>query len=557
MKFSLPKVVSIILLPLVSLSTANQVYDATFPDRTAFPILTPPPPDTPRINGAKIFGVRPGKPVLFRIAASGKKPLHFSAEGLPRGTQLDPKTGWLSGLAPSEPGSFPIKVTVRNEIGETSEKLNLKVGDTICLTPPMGWNSWYAQSESVSADSIKKMTDAMAKHNLGDHGWTYINIDDCWTGTRHQKTKALQGNWKFPEMRQLTDYVHDNGFKIGVYSTVWMSTYAGYIGGSAPNAEGDYSDFYLPEKSRLNPEQYFGRYPGGIKKGLCSIGSHWFVDRDAEQFAAWGVDYVKYDWKEWTLKKRSNGTHQSDKNLPVIKTDAITKRFHNDFRAVDRDIVLSLSPRHDVEEDPIAARYANLWRLTNDIKAEWKYLIAPFSDELGNRLQHTRPGAYGDLDMLQIGNLGTPNRTNKTFHPTPLTPAEQYFQVSLWSLLSQPLLLSCDLSTLDPFTLNLITNDEVLAINQDPLAKPAKRLTNQEGVFEIWNKTLKDGSQAIGIFNLLEEDQLITLPLDELQIDQGNVRDLWRQQDIGKLESQLQIRVEAHGVALLRIDPAS
>lgn len=448
-------------------------------------------------------------------------------------------------------------VTVRaeNAHGVAERQIKLRVGATICLTPPLGWNSWYVHSEGVSEKAIREIASAMEEKGLGDHGWTYVNIDDCWMGQRDPETKAIQPNGKFSDMKALVDFVNSQGLKLGLYSTPWMSTYAGYIGGSAPNEECDYSPHFLPEQLRLNPHQVFGRYPSGIKKGLCTIGPVWLVDRDARQFAEWGVDYVKYDWKEWTLAKQGPD-YAPDKSQPQLKTreSGIAQRVQNDFLSVDRDIVLSLSPRHEEAEDGHVSEHCNLWRLTSDIRAEWRRLLAPFG--MLDRLGQTRPGCYGDLDMLQIGPLGKPNRAEVEFRPSPLKPTEQYFQVTLWCMLTQPLLLSCHVPTMDEFDLNLVSNDEVLAINQDALCSQGYRVAHQRGEWEVLAKALENGDTAFAFFNLAKQEQEIRVSAAQLET-QGSVRDLWRQKDCGVLVRDFTARVSPHGAALFRVTPSS
>ncbi len=536
----------------VILSACNNypvVYDATINGKE---ILTPLPSGLPQINGAAVFGVRPGKPVFYRVSVSGEKPLDYSAEGLPEGVEIDPETGWITGRAPENNGDYEVTLHAKNSKGKASGKLTLKVGETICLTPPMGWNSWYVHSEGVSENAIREMAESMEEKGLDQYGWTYINIDDCWMGERHPETRALQANVKFGDMKAMSEFVNSKGFKLGIYSTTWMSTFAGYIGGTAPNAEGDYSDFYLPEEELLNPSQYFGRHPSSTQRGIAQVGPFWFVDRDARQFAEWGIDYVKYDWVEVPLEKNNEGIYSRTKDVKIKKSDSITSRFYNDFRSLDRDIVISLSPSHNPEEDELVTKYCNLWRLTPDIKARWEDLTRAFSDELVARYPLTQPGLYGDLDMLQIGPLGKPNRAEKEFIPSPLTPSEQYFQVTLWSILSQPLLLSCNIPTMDAFDLNLVTNAEVLAVNQDPLVKQGYRVENEKDVYEIWAKDLADGSKAVAIFNLSDEEKNITVSADKLG-KKGKIRDLWRQKDIGKLKNEISVKINSHGVGFFRI----
>jgi alpha-galactosidase len=544
-------ILSVTILACILSACSNKplVYDATFEGKA---ILTPAPEEKPQINGAAIFGVRPGKPIRYHVAASGIKPLSYSAEGLPEGVTIDVQSGWITGRAPLKSGNYNITLHAENSKGKSTKILKLKVGETICLTPPMGWNSWYVQSEGVSEIAIRDIAAAMEEKGLDQYGWTYINIDDCWMGERNPETKTIQANGKFSDMKAMVNYVNNKGFKLGIYSTTWMSTFAGYIGGTAPNAEGDYSEYYLPEEERLNPYQVFGRHPSSTQRGIAQIGSHWFVDRDAKQFAEWGIDYVKYDWVEVPLKKDENGIYKRNRSVLIKKTDSITGRFYNDFRSLDRDIVISLSPKHNPEEDQLVTKYCNLWRLTKDIKAKWEDLTRVFSNELVARYPQTRPGLYGDLDMLQIGPLGKPNRAEKEFIPSPLTASEQYFQVTFWSILSQPLLLSCNIPTMDEFDLNLVTNSEVLDVNQDPLVKQGYRVENKEGSYEIWAKDLADGSKAVAFFNLSDEEQNISILAEKLG-KKGKVRDLWRQKDIGKLKNDFTVKVNPHGTGFFKI----
>ncbi len=524
-------------------------YDATIEGKQ---ILTPAIAETPQINGATIFGVRPGKPIYYRVAVSGSKPITYAAKGLPEGVTLDPISGWITGRAPQKAGSYKVALMASNSKGKTQKNLTIKVGETIALTPPMGWNSWYVQSEGVSEKAIREMATAMQDKGLDQFGFTYINIDDCWIGTRHPKTKAIQANSKFSDMKAMAQFVNSKGFKLGIYSTTWMSTFAGFIGGTAPNEEADYSEFYLPDSLIINPSQFFGRHPSSHKRGIAKIGPVWFVDRDAKQFADWGIDYVKYDWVESPLEKQKNGDFKRNEVGFLKKTDSITSRFYNDFRALDRDIVISLSPSTPKAEDALTSKYCNLWRLTSDIKSVWKDLTRPFGEEMIDRFKLTRPGLYGDLDMLQIGPLGKPNRAEKVFVPSPLTPSEQYFQVTLWCILTQPLLLSCNIPTMDAFDLNLVKNHEVLAVNQDPLVKQGYRIENKVGDYEIWAKDLADGGKALAFFNLSDKEQTLSITAEKLG-KKGKIRDLWRQKDIGKLKKDLQVKVNAHGTAFFKV----
>jgi len=505
-------------------------------------ILTPPPGPLPRITGPRVFGVRPGKPVLFKVSATGKEPLSYAARDLPAGLSLDPHTGLITGQL-DRATTHRITLQVSGPAGHANRELRIVVGDEISLTPPMGWNSWYCWSESVDDDKVRAIAQAMKDKGLVDHGWSYVNIDDCWQGLRGGPYHAIQGNEKFPDMTTLGRDIHALGLKFGIYSTCWQSSYAGFIGGTAPNAEGDYTAHYVPQDQQLNPGQYFGRHPSSSRLRMATIGPHWFVDADARQFADWGVDYVKYDWKNWTLK---DGIEDAKP-----KAESTLKRFMGDFREVNRDIVLSLSPVSEPGNGERLARHSNLWRITGDITDSWASISRGFA--LSEWYPHTRPGHYCDLDMLQIGNFGIPNQQNRTLQSTQLLPDEQYTQVSLWALLSMPLILSCDIETLDDFTLNLITNDEVIDINQDPLCRPATRVS-QNGTQEIWVKDMEDGSKAIGFFNLGSQPADITVTWPSIGIEgQRTVRDVWRQQDVADTTTDFATTVPSHGVRLVRV----
>ena len=494
--------------------------------------LTPKAPLEPRINGARVFGVRPGAPLLFKVAASGQKPLRYEAK-LPIGVVIDAQSGLISGIL-AQKGEYKVPVTVSNARGKATRDLVIKVGEEILLTPPMGWNSWYQLSEAVSDEGVRGIARAIKAKGLDEYGWTYVNIDDCWQGERGGPDLALQPNERFPNMKAMTDEIHSLGLKAGIYSTPWMGTYAGFRGGSAPNADGTYTNFLTPEK-RLQPGQIFGRYPGLQAAKVDRVGPHWFFDRDARQFAEWGFDYIKMDWLP--------------NDVPT------TKRINSDLRAANRDIALSLSNSAPFNAVTGLSESSNAWRTTGDIHDAWDS-IWRIANEQEKWQPYTRPGHWNDPDMLQIGNIGTPNQFNTQFRPTNLTPDEQYFQVSLWSLLSAPLLISCDINSLDEFTLGLITNAEVIAVNQDALGKPARKVNLGENLF-AWVKPLEDGSLAVGLFNGSEMPQTAATAWDKLGLTgRQTVRDLWRQRDVAAVDGHTEDVIAPHGVMLLKITRA-
>ena len=204
-------------------------------------VLTPKPSPAPRINGAKVFGVRPGHDILWRFSVTGERPMEFRAENLPAGVSFDPQTGLLSGRV-ARPGEYTISFTAKNAAGTAAGSLRLVVGDRIALTPPMGWNSWNVFGSFVTAADIRAAADALIATGLADHGWNYVNIDDFWQnsvdatdeptlkGPLRMTDGTVVSNDKFPSMKELADYIHSKGLKAGLYSSPAAQTCGGCEG---------------------------------------------------------------------------------------------------------------------------------------------------------------------------------------------------------------------------------------------------------------------------------------------------------------------------------------
>ncbi len=478
-------------------------------------ILTPPPPRTPRVNGPRVFGVRTGSPFLFTGAATGDPPLTFTAEGLPEGLELDKTTGRIAGLA-REKGEYTVRLAVQNVLGRDERELLIIVGDRICLIPPMGWNSWNCRGETVDDATVRAAARALVDSGLAAHGWIYVNIDDSWQGARGGPHNALQGNEKFPDMKGLCDFVHGLGLKIGIYSTPWITSYAGYPGGSGDRVDGS----WIKERDGVKT----------FDTGGWRLGKHSFAAVDVRQWAEWGIDYLKYDWSP-------NDVPHAEEMAKALGSSG-------------RDIVLSLSNSAPFELAEDWRRLANCWRTTDDLTDSWEKMTEiGFSQDRWSPF--AGPGHWNDPDMLVVGRLGWGGE----LRPTALTPDEQYAHVSLWCLLSAPLLLGCDLENLDEFTLGLLTNDEVLEVNQDPLGRQARRV-KKEGDAEVWAKEMRDGSTAAGLFNRGPVPLEVSIDWSTLGLKgPAKVRDLWRQKDQGVFERAFQTQVPSHGVILVRIAP--
>ncbi len=490
-----------------------ETFTPTGPKETPV-ILTPTAPAEPRINGAKVFGARPGSPFFFAIAATGERPMSFEATGLPKGLKLDRKTGRITGTLKKK-GESIVTLQAKNAFGRAERKLRIVCGSQIGLTPAMGWNSWNCFASAVSAERVRGAADAMVNSGLINHGWTYINIDDFWEVHRDSKDPTLQGpqrdskgrilpNPRFLDMKGLADYVHKKGLRIGLYSS-----------------------------------------PGPWTCGGC-VGSWQHEEQDARQYGEWGFDYLKYDWCSYSQVTPGNWNTYSRETLQKpyrVMRAALDK--------VPRDILYSLCQYGAGNVWEWGAEVGgNSWRTTGDIVDTWTSLSRIGFRQAGHE-KFAGPGHFNDPDMLVMGRVGW----GPQLHPTRLTPNEQYTHISLWCLLAAPLLIGCDMTQLDDFTLNLLTNDEVLEVDQDPLGRQAAPVS-RDGQLEVWAKEREDGSKAVGLFNRGENEVSVTAKWFDLGLTGKHaVRDLWRQEDLGTFEKEFRASVPRHGVVLVKISP--
>ena len=496
-------------------------------------ILTPPEKPEPQINGADIWGVRPGHPVIFRVATSGARPIKFSAKNLPDGVTLDEK-GVLRGTAPLKGGDYDIEVTAENAKGKATRTIRLAVGDTIALTPPLGWNSWNTLCYRLTQEKAMAAAKAMDESGLADHGWAYVNLDDWWEmnnsgcprvesrkqdfggredviGPARDANGKIIPNRSFPDMKGLTDYIHSLGLKAGLYSS-----------------------------------------PGPLTCGRCE-GSYGHELQDAESWAEWGFDYVKYDWCTYgdIFKKETEGVSEEDR----IKAYAKPYRLMNEcLKKQKRDILYSFC-QYGMGHAELWAREsgANCWRSWGDLKDAWHWMELALEGRIGadNYWKYNGPGCWADPDMMIVGQ----QFSFGSDHPTYLTPNEQYTHVSLWAMVGSPLLIGCDLTTLDDFTKNLLMNDEVIAVSQDRLGKTARRIRHTDAE-SIWTRPLSKGFTAVALVNRYPFAREIKVSFAELGLSgECWVKDLWRQKCEGKHSGFYVAEVPAHATKFVKMRP--
>ncbi len=461
-----------------------------------------PPDPKPAIHGPRITGATPGHPFLFMIPATGEGPLTYSAAHLPAGLKLDTHTGILTGTLRG-PGTTQVQLTVKGAKGIARRTLTIVGGDhKLALTPPMGWNSWNCWAGAVDDGKVRAAADWMLKSGLASHGFQYVNIDDTWEAKRNAAGE-IETNQKFPSMRGLSDYIHGKGLKLGIYSSPGPTTCAGFVA------------------------------------------SYQHEDQDAATYAKWGIDYLKHDWCSYgDIARRDNSPELQKQQKPYIK-------MRQSLDKANRDILYSLCQygmANVWEWGASEGVKANCWRTTGDISDNWESLHGIYSSQNGHE-KFAGPGHWNDPDMLIVGKVGW----GPSLHETHLLPNEQLLHISMWCLLSSPLLIGCDMSQMSDLTVSLLSNDEVLDINQDPLGKPAGRVAIS-GDLEVWARPLFDGARAVGLVNAGDEDAKVTVKWSDIGLSGTQpVRDLWLHKDAGAFDGEYSETVPAHGCVVIKV----
>ena len=379
--------------------------------------------------------------------------------------------------APAGEGALPARIA--------PPALHRVKDNGLARTPPMGWNSWNKFAGRIDDATVRGIADAMAGNGMKEAGYVYINIDDTWEAGRDAQGNILT-NKKFPDMKALADYVHKKGLKLGIYSSPGPNTCAGYEG------------------------------------------SYGHEEQDARTYAAWGIDYLKYDWC-------GARTLYTDEEMP-----AIYQKMGDALLKTGRPIVYSLCQygRLDVWKwGPEVG--GNLWRTTGDIRDTWDSMtgIGFRQHELA---EYAKPGHWNDPDMLEIGNGGMSDTEYKT-------------HMSLWAMLAAPLLAGNDLRQMTSETLAILTNREVIAVNQDKLGKQGRRAWNS-GDQEVWTRQLSGGDIAVALFNRSKDEAKIIVKWADLAVPaKRKARDLWLHQNVDLSAAEYSKTIPGHGVIMLRI----
>jgi alpha-galactosidase len=371
--------------------------------------------------------------------------------------------------------------------------------DSQAQTPPMGWNSWNKFACNVSEDLIKSVTDAVASNGMKDAGYQYVVIDDCWQVARDENGFILADPQRFPSgIKALADYVHSKGLKFGIYSDAGTKTCAG-----RPGSQG---------------HEY----------------------QDALQYARWEVDYLKYDWC-------NTGTRNAEEAYSTMS---------NALLAAGRPIVFSLCEWGTAKPWLWGKGIGNLWRTTGDISDKWsskkkwddgtccEYGVVEILDQQVGLESFAGPGHWNDPDMLEVGNGG-------------MTMLEYRAHFSFWALLAAPLIAGNDVRSMTPEIKEILTNPEVIAVNQDRLGREGRRV-RKNGDLEVWSKPLSDGSRAVILFNRGTSEGDVSVSWEEIAYTghlPAKVRDLWAHKDLGKFTGSYSANVAPHSVVMVKITP--
>ncbi|HEX7505371.1 MAG TPA: putative Ig domain-containing protein, partial [Polyangia bacterium] len=517
------------------LALATALEAPAFAAQTDITISTAAAPATPRILGATVIGATPGSPFLHTISATGQAPLTFAATGLPSGLTIDASSGTISGTTPAA-ASYPINVSVTNSSGSATATLTLTAGSTLALTPPMGWNSYDSFDANVKESDMKAAADAM-KTLLQPYGWNTVVIDYRWYDPEDvidANGRYLPSKSKYPSatgsdgFKSVASYVHSRGLSFGIHLMRGIPRTA--VTANSPIAN---STSTASQAGNTGDTCSWDTHMYGVK-GDTDAGKAWY-DSIYQQYADWGVDFAKVD--DMMNPYGGNVLHSAE----VLAV-------HNSIVKTGRSIVLSLSPGPNQTKDvAVLNANANMWRQVNDF---WDTNgLSSISDEFTAALNWSKtsgitPGHWPDADMLPLGTIGS--------RQCAFSHNQQVTVISLWAIMPSPLIfggMMTKLST-DSWTLALLTNEEVLAVNQDALGARGKQIT-ASGSTEVWAKDLSGGRKAVALFNRGTQDATVSVTFSQLGVTgTPPVRDLWHRADATGMTSGISVNVPHDGALM-------
>jgi len=469
----------------------------------------------PRINLCAVYGASPNKPILLKIPVTGQRPVRYAAQNLPDGLIL--QNGIISGKVKEE-GIYNVTLTAENELGCDIKQLSLEIKkDTVLLSPLLGFTTWNAFAFSVTQEDVENTARHMTKLGLSEYGYSYVNIDSGWQGEYGGEFDAIMPNEKFPDMKGLCDRLHGMGFKCGIYSTPMLHAF-GCSMNHVP---------LPPGCTQGEPDDRFADERGGI--GVIRKEKN-----NALQWAKWGFDYLKYDWRP-----------SDPYNADLMRKELI---------ATDRDFGFCVTVKARPEYHRYWEKYCSSYRCNVDSVGNWKNLMEVYYTYF-DFVEYINKGHYFDLDMLETGYCELfhwLNYVNKPDHG--LTEDEQIVAFTIRAFLNSPVQISAQLDKITDFELALYCNEEILDINQDSgffTAKPYIMIEENDRIIHIFKKELADGGFAIAAFNLGKSAESVTVSLDEM----CTVRDVWAKKNLPSADT-LNLVLHPHTVRVYRMSKA-
>ena len=511
----------------------------------------------PRFNGAMVVGIRPESPLIYALSVSGERPLSFAAKKLPAGLKLNSQSGVISGSL-KQAGEYKFIALAKNSAGEAQAEIEIVAGDTLALTPPLGWNSYDNFGDAVTeAETLANAK--WLKQHLQPFGWDTVVVDFRWydslaDGIRVQNPegvtidefgRCIPPTNRFPSavngagFKPLANKLHAMGLKFGIHIMRGIPRRA--VERNLPIAGSHFTAAQAPlPEGDTNRTCVWNHDMFGVDT-TADAGKAWYASI-AQQYAAWGVDYIKCD----DIADMFRGRFYNGDETEVLSTA---------LRQTTHSIILSLSPGPSpVNASEHLKQFANLWRISNDFWDNWRSLnhnFSLFAEWFGNGT----PGHWPDGDMIPFGRICQRNCDVRPDRWTRFTRDEQLTLMSLWALAPSPLMLGMNLPDNDVWTTAILSNPEVLAVDQDVLGKQARRMTADGNVAEMWVKPLADGSLAVGFFNGTEETASVDYRWHYLGYSSAPlVRDLWLRSDLGR-QQNFTTELPPHGCVLLKILP--
>ncbi len=457
----------------------------------------------PKINMPSIIGASSKKPILFRVAVSGKRPIKYSAINLPKGVTLNGNI--LSGTVDTD-GNYEFTLTTENEIGKCEKKITLEIKDqNMLVTPLLGFTTWNAFESAVTQGDVENTAQLLVDLGISEYGYSYVNTDSGWQYKYGGKYDAVMPNPKFPDMKKMTDKIHSLGLKCGIYATPMLTAWG------CPD---EYES--IPGCTQGEPDYRFSLLNGGI-------GTVHKERNNALQWNEWGFDYLKYDWAP----------------TDTVNADLMRK----ELVQLDRDFGFCVTVNAIKEYGSYYSKYCNSYRSNPDTLGNFDNLVAIY-ETYYNFIDYVCKGHYFDLDMLDIGTCRLRTHWNS------LTDDEKIIEFSMRAFLNSPIQISSQLDKATDFELSIYCNEEIIAVNQDcafNTARPIVRIKEENRYLDILEKQLEDGSYAYAIFNLGQINENI-----EITTENSVIRDLWAKEDISNI-NKTSIIVHPHTTKILKI----